>query len=54
MSQDPERCKISIVPKGKNDWTLELSGDCGDTLKVIEALPPRKRGYLNRRLRIEA
>ena len=51
---DTDRCEIKFVPKGKSDWELELSGNCDNTLKVIEDLPPRKRGYLNRRLRIEA
>jgi len=49
---DKEKCEIRIAPKGKDDWTLELSGDCSETLKQLEALPPRRRRYLERRTRI--
>jgi hypothetical protein len=49
-----DRCEISVLPHQVKGFELELKGDCADSLKVIEGLPPRKRGYLNRRLRVEA
>ena len=52
MSETPERCDIKYVPKGRDDWELELSGNCGETLQKLEALPPRKRRYIERRIRV--
>jgi hypothetical protein len=51
MSENSKKCDIRIVPKGTDDWTLELSGDCGETQKLIENLPPRRSRYLERRTR---
>ncbi len=52
MSEKPERCDIKFVPKGGDDWELELSGNCDETIKQVEALPPRKRRYIDRRIRV--
>ena len=51
---EKDRCEVRVLPHPVKGFELELKGDCSNTLKVIEDLPPRKRGYLNRRLRIEA
>ena len=49
---EKDRCEIKFVPKGKSDWELELSGKCGATIQQIEALPGRKRRYVQRRIRV--
>jgi hypothetical protein len=51
MSETPKKCDIRVVPEGPDDWTLELSGDCGETQKLIKNLPPRRSRYLERRTR---
>ena len=49
---EKEKCEIKFIPKAKGDWELELSGDCGDTLKKVESLPDRKRRYIQRRIKV--
>jgi hypothetical protein len=51
MSETPKKCDVRVVPKGNDDWTLELSGDCSETQKLIKNLPPRRSRYLKRRTR---
>jgi len=53
MSTKPERCKIHIVNDSVTGWKLKLEGDCSNTLNQIEALPPRRRRYLKRRIETE-
>jgi len=52
MSEKPERCEIKVVSKGEGDWELTLSGDCTKTLQQLDSLAPRKRRYLQRRIRL--
>ena len=54
MMIEKDRCAVRVLLHPVKGFELELEGDCADTSKVIEDLPPRKRGYLTRRLRIEA
>ncbi len=49
----PKLCKYEWQLDPVKGWKLKLSGDCGDTLEQIEALPPRKRQYLKRRIEVE-
>jgi len=51
--ETPKRCKYDWQLHPVKGWTLKLSGDCDETLKQIETLPPRKRQYLKRRIEIE-
>ena len=52
MQEKREKCDNKFVPTGRDDWELELSGNCGETLQQMEALPPRKRRYIERRIRV--
>ncbi len=51
MSDQPERCEIKVVPHPVKGIELELKGNCSDALKIIEALPPRRRRYMQRRIK---
>jgi hypothetical protein len=52
MSDQPERCKIKIVPHPVKGVELELKGNCFDTIKIIESLPPRRSRYFMRRIKV--
>jgi len=49
---DIEKCDIKIVKHPEEIWMLELSGDCSETIDLIESLPPGKRRYLKKRTTI--
>lgn len=51
MTEKTEKCDIRLVPKGKDDWTMELSGNCTETERLIANLPPRRNRYMVRRTR---
>ena len=51
--ETPKQCKTDWQFDPVKGWKLKLSGDCGETLEEIEALPPRKRDYLKRRIEVE-
>jgi hypothetical protein len=53
MSEQPERCEIQIIPDPIKVWKLKFTGECSETLKLIEALPARKRRYLKSRIELE-
>ena len=50
MSEKKEKCEIEYVPDPTTGWKLKLKGDCSETLQKIDDLPPRKRGYVKRRI----
>ena len=50
MSDQPDKCQIKVVPHPIKGVELTLKGDCSEALKVIEALPPRRRRYFERRI----
>jgi len=52
MADQIEKCKIKLVPDAVKGVELEMKGDCREALQVIEALPPRRRRYFERRLKI--
>ena len=52
MPDQSDRCEIKVGPQRFKCVEFEMSGDCTETLKIIEDLPPRKRRYLKRRVKI--
>jgi hypothetical protein len=49
---ESEKCDIKIVNHPEKIWELRLSGDCSETIDLIESLPPGKRRYLKKRTTI--
>ena len=48
-----ESCTIYWVPVDGKDWKLVLKGECSEVLSQMDALPPRKHGYLKRRTEVD-
>ncbi len=52
MMSESEKCVIKIVKDPQQVWKLNLTGDCGDVVDLIESFPPGKRRYLKKRTTI--
>jgi hypothetical protein len=53
MAVKDKNCKISFGPKGAEDWEIILEGDCAEVLQFVDDLPPARKRYLLRRVKIE-
>jgi hypothetical protein len=49
MSEAKGKCEVKFIVD-ENDWKIQLSGDCQETIEKVNALPPRKKNYAKRRI----
>jgi hypothetical protein len=52
MANQSEKCRIKALHHPVKGIEFEFEGDCSEALKVIENLPPRRRRYFMRRVKI--